>query len=455
VTDQEVERYRPPATVQKTLADPRFKAELEKALPPQLTADEVIRVVRTEVMASDNLQKCTPDSFMRAMLRSAAVGLRPGILGEAFLIPRWNNRASAYEATFQAGAQGLAKLARNTGVQVPHGVVWPGDQFDWQLGTQPWVHHKPDLENDHADQANIVAFWAASTDAATGRIYDIVVMNHAQMLAWRERYAGRNKDGAINEIWLYPGKGSGRSPKGQFEEMGVKTIIMRALKWAPKSPELETVTRGWQDAEPAGPIIDDDGLDRPQLEARSRAVPQFRITRKQLSELGDEMERTGATLDTVNEWLDRHDFPEVTMTSEVMREAVPDLLAMLRKQPAKATPHLGDPPAQAPAPESTHSSEPANEPTSEEEQPEPAAEVVDGEGFEVTEPDETDEGAALSEAERSMRKIILSSVESGPVPELKWRSKLESYGRKTIFGLEPAQLDEFANWYDHERRAAK
>ena len=432
--EQAVERYVPPKTVIATLSDARFKIELAKALPPQLSVDEVLRVARTEVMANETLQKCTPETFLRAMLRSAAVGLRIGILGEAWLIARWNRNAlgsgkGAYEATFQAGAQGVVKLARNTSVGVPHGVVWPEDDFEWMGGTNMWVHHKPALDANHKDQHRIVAFWAASLDIPSGRIYDVVVMSQQDVIDWRDRYAGRNKDGKINGIWLFPDEDA----KGQFEAMGVKTVIMRALKWAPKSPELESVTRDWHSAEPA-PEFDVDGT----AEALPPAPPAKPVTARQLTKLTKEMERVGMAKASVDAWHQNAGHAVPDELKDITRDNYEALMLLLAEMETKA-----------PKPETTEDPADTEDLGSETDDADEGFEVVEGEATEVPPND-------LPEAERHFREMIWARMVDGKVPAMMIEAYIDAtFSVQSIYELANEQVTELCEWVAAEGKKSE
>ena len=72
----------------------RMIPEIRRALPHHLDADRIARlaltVLRKDAMRTDSgprLADCTPDSFAGALLTSSALGLEPGVNGEAYLVP--------------------------------------------------------------------------------------------------------------------------------------------------------------------------------------------------------------------------------------------------------------------------------------------------------------------------------------------------------------------------------
>ena len=79
---QEVDRPAQQATtVLRLLQQPATKQELARALHGTgIAVDYFLRIVQTDVRRSPGLQKCSPESFMGALLTSAQLGLRVGIL---------------------------------------------------------------------------------------------------------------------------------------------------------------------------------------------------------------------------------------------------------------------------------------------------------------------------------------------------------------------------------------
>ena len=205
------------------LRDERLRDEVARALPSGMSADQMLRIALTQVRLSPDLQRCTPESLMGALLQAAQAGLRPGMFDEGWLIGRWSKRARAYEATFQPGYGGLLKLALQSGdvTGASTGVVHEGDAFSVRLGSDPYVEHVPALV---ADPGEVVAFYASLTLRGGGRIVE--VMRRAEVDAVRDRYAPRDAEGHVVGPWAT-----------HYEAMGRKTVLLRALKLAPKSSD--------------------------------------------------------------------------------------------------------------------------------------------------------------------------------------------------------------------------
>ncbi len=214
-----------PQSVLDVFANPAFKQQVAAALPRHIGVDSMMRVALTEVRMNPDLQKCTVPSFMGALLKAAQAGLRPGMFGEGWIIPRWNSKLRAMEAQFQPGYMGLAQLAYRSGevADILAEAVYPSDHFHYQLGSDPKIEHEPDMTAGHRDE-DIVAFYAVVKLTNGGRL--LKVMRRADVDDVRDRFAPRTKDGKLVGPWA-----------SDYEAMGRKTVLIQALKLAPKESE--------------------------------------------------------------------------------------------------------------------------------------------------------------------------------------------------------------------------
>ena len=189
-----------------------MKPEIARALPKHLNPDRVARIAVTVMRRTPKLAECTPASFLGALMTCAQLGLEPGPLGHAYLVPY------GQEVTFIAGYRGLVDLARRSGqVQsVSARVVREPDDFDYEFGLEPKLHHKP------AGSTGAVTHVYAVIRYKDGG-YDFDVMTVAEVEAVKARSKARN-DGP----W-----------KTDYAEMAKKTVLRRLLKTAPMSVEYQ------------------------------------------------------------------------------------------------------------------------------------------------------------------------------------------------------------------------
>ncbi len=235
--DEQQAVERSPQSVLQVFSSSSFKQQIAAALPAHIGVDSMMRIALTEVRMNPELQKCTVPSFMGAMLKAAQSGLRPGMFGEGWILPRWNNKLKSLEAQFQPGYMGLAQLAYRSGeVREVHAVaVYAADHFRYQLGSDPKIEHVPDMEAEH-DPADIVAFYAVVKLVNGGTL--MKVMRRDDVDDIRDRFGPRNRDGQLVGPWVT-----------DYEAMGCKTVLIQALKLAPKESErLQFALQAEQDA---------------------------------------------------------------------------------------------------------------------------------------------------------------------------------------------------------------
>jgi recombination protein RecT len=209
--------YRPVSqqAEQPTLAQmiERMKPEIARALPKHMNPDRMARIATTVLRQTPALGRCTPESFLGALMTASQLGLEPGPLGEAYLVPYGNT------ATFIPGYRGLVKLAYQSGMvaTVSAQVVHEADEFDFAFGLDPFLTHKPALVED---PGKVVAAYAMVRfkDGAS----NFEVMSVAQVEAIRKR-----------------SKASGNGPwVTDWEAMARKTVLKRLSKWMPLSSEF-------------------------------------------------------------------------------------------------------------------------------------------------------------------------------------------------------------------------
>lgn len=201
-----------PAIIQHVLSD-QFKKQLALAIPKHLNADRLARIAATELRKTPALLNTTEASFMGAVMQSAQLGLEPGsALGQAYLVPYGK------ECQLILGYRGMIDLARRSGqvLSLNAYAVREGDDFNYQLGLHPDIHHIPSPEAGR-DKQPITFVYAVATLRGGG--YQFEVMSRAEVEAVKAKAKSKN-------IW-----------NNYFEEMAKKTVIRRLFKYLPVSIE--------------------------------------------------------------------------------------------------------------------------------------------------------------------------------------------------------------------------
>lgn len=137
----------------------KMEGEIAKALPSVITPERFTRIVLSAVSTNPKLAECTPQSFMGAMMTGAQLGMECNTpLGQAYLIPRWNGKKGVNECSFQLGYKGMIDMAYRSGEvsTIAAHVVYENDEFEYELGLEPVLKHKP-AKSNRGDPAYVYA----------------------------------------------------------------------------------------------------------------------------------------------------------------------------------------------------------------------------------------------------------------------------------------------------------
>ena len=135
-------------------------------------------------------------------------------LGQAYLIPYKNH--GKLECQFQIGYKGLIDMVyRNDNIQtVQAQCVYENDVFEYELGLEPKLVHKPAIK-DRGEMLLVYALWKAKNGG-----YGFEVMSKEDI----DNHARRFSQSFASSF----------SPwKTNYEEMAKKTVIKKCLKYAP------------------------------------------------------------------------------------------------------------------------------------------------------------------------------------------------------------------------------
>lgn len=195
--------------------------EIKRALPSMITTERFTRIALSALNNNPQLQKCTPISFLAALLNAAQLGLEPNTpLGQAYLIPFKNK--GVLECQFLIGYTGLIELAYRSGnIQtIQAQIVRSNDEFYYEYGLEPKLIHRP-----AATERGEFTFCYGYFKTINGG-YGFSVMSKEEIEAYAATYS-KSSDSSFSP-W-----------KTAFPEMAKKTCLRQALKYAPKSSEVE------------------------------------------------------------------------------------------------------------------------------------------------------------------------------------------------------------------------
>lgn len=202
-------------SVRSLICGKAFTQQLQMALPRGgVTGERLARIALTECRRNPKLLDCTQESLLGAVMQCAQMGLEPGPMGLAYLIPY------KQEATFQIGYKGLMNLVwRSDQISsVQSEVVRERDLFKFSHGIPPELRHVP-ATGDRGAATHVYAVIGTTTGGWIFR-----VMSTEEIDAHRKRFSQKKQTGPWDTDW---------------DEMACKTVLKRTAKRAPVSTEAQ------------------------------------------------------------------------------------------------------------------------------------------------------------------------------------------------------------------------
>lgn len=202
----------------------QMESQFALAMPKGLEAAQLVRDALTSLKQTPKLAEATPQSVLGALMTCAQLGLRPGVLGQAWVLPYWDSKSRGYVAQLIVGYKGFVELAYRSGqiATIIARTVYEGDVFDVEYGLDEKLVHKPAMSGDRSTP---IAHYAMVKLANGGRSF--WVMTEDEMQGWKKRYAPTNKAGNTVGPWV-----------SDYEAMARKTCLLRLAAWMPKATEL-------------------------------------------------------------------------------------------------------------------------------------------------------------------------------------------------------------------------
>lgn len=186
--DKAVAQGKAPKTIREYVKS--MEGEIAKALPSVITPERFTRITLSALSTTPKLAECSPKSFLAAMMTAAQLGVEPNTpLGQAYLIPFRNH--GVLECQFQLGYKGLIDLAYRSGMVklIQAHTVYENDEFTYELGLEPKLHHVP----AKADRSAPVYFYAVFHTKGGG--YGFAVMSREDVEAHARRYSKAYSNG--------------------------------------------------------------------------------------------------------------------------------------------------------------------------------------------------------------------------------------------------------------------
>lgn len=184
---------------------------------------------------NDALQKCSTASIRNAIVNIALTGasLNPA-LQQAFLIPRKG------KCCLDFSYRGLCKIAVDSEsvYDIDAVAVFEGDEFDYELGLNPWLKHKPVMHKD--GKPVVIAAYAVAI--LHHNIKKFVVLD-------KEKIERAKQSSQYDTVW-----------KAHYDEMAKKTAVKLLYKLLPQTERMSIAVKALNEHEGIAQISNADKL---------------------------------------------------------------------------------------------------------------------------------------------------------------------------------------------------
>lgn len=228
----------------------KMQPEFQAALPPQINVEKFIRTTLTAVQMQPDLLGADRRSLLGACMKSAQDGLLPDGREAALVI---FNGKEGKRVQYMPMIGGILKKIRNSGelASISAQVVYDKDFFEYELGDNESITHKPFLGEERGKPIAVYAVAKTKDDAIYREVMSVSDVEKVRAASRAGRF------GPWVDWW---------------DEMAKKTVIRRMAKRLPSSADVDQVFES--DNEASGfvqkPMVDVTPLSQESASKPSR-----------------------------------------------------------------------------------------------------------------------------------------------------------------------------------------
>jgi recombination protein RecT len=195
-----------------------MSSQFQAALPAHIPVERFARVVMTAIQNNPDLLRCSRHSLFNSAMKAAQDGLLPDGR-EGAMVPFKG------DVTWMPMIGGIRKKVRNSGEIATWDVhaVYDKDLFEYELGDDPFIKHKPFLEGD---RGKLIAVYSVATLKSGEKSRDVMSRSEVDKI----KALSKGSNTPWNNATFYP-------------EMAKKTVARRHSKVLPMSSDLDDLIR--------------------------------------------------------------------------------------------------------------------------------------------------------------------------------------------------------------------
>lgn len=200
----------------------KFTNSMHSYLKQQIQPEQIIQMSANFIMNA-KLQECTQESIVYAIIKALEYGFPPAQQGLFYMLPFKNDKKGVTEVQFILGYQGMLYMLYRTGafIDIYSEVVYSADEFQYELGLNKTLVHKPALVQDRGE---ILYCYAVAKFKDGGHSFIVLSKNDI------DKVRRISKSGnSLQSPW-----------STAYAEMAKKTAIRRLYKYANRYPAVSS-----------------------------------------------------------------------------------------------------------------------------------------------------------------------------------------------------------------------
>ena len=220
-----------PVTVQQQIE--RLTPEFAKLLGNRMDPIRFARIAYSQVKLNEKLAQDVP-GLLTCIAIAATLRLEPGVLGQCYFVPYGGRNGVRNQ--FITGWMGHVDLvSRANKATVRTLAIREGDEFDYELGSRPRIHFKPDIEGDE-DRPLLAT-------VAIGHIIGMEDYPQIEVWGFDKLKKHLNRYNKVGERHYALATGSKLETSHNFEMYARKIPLLQVIKYLPKSVEWQTAAQ--------------------------------------------------------------------------------------------------------------------------------------------------------------------------------------------------------------------
>jgi recombination protein RecT len=280
-----------------TVRGDQFRQQIAAALPGNVSPERFQRVTVTAINQNPDLVAVDRQTLFSAVIRCAQDGLLPDGREAALVVFNDKKAAGGKRATYLPMVSGYRKISAKHGLSLEAFLVFENDEFDYELGYEPVLRHKPPRLG--SDRGEVLGAYAVARHIDGRKWLDVMSRDEIEKVRAVSRAATSEYGPWVNH----------------WGEMARKTVARRLFKQLP----LDDVDEADAKVIEAG----DADADLPSLARPTMSVQEANVA----ASLGGALPpQTEPPDDTPAEQADEADWTEAVPVDEAGQASFADMV---------------------------------------------------------------------------------------------------------------------------------